>query len=186
MRCPACGFDNLLGLRYLRQLRGRPGRARHARSRRRPSAAASSASISTSSGSPTPEIDRGRGRRRRGDPRGCTPKGIDCVLVVDGGRARRHLHRPRRGPEGRRPRARRPARSRDLMTHDPVSSATTTRRGRDQQDGRRRLPPHPDRRGRPADRRRLGAGRLPPPRRDARLTREPCRDHAASSSSPTT
>ena len=29
-------------------------------------------------------------------------KGIDCVLVVDGRPARRDLHRPRRGPEGRR------------------------------------------------------------------------------------
>src|SRR4029453_8121224 len=34
-----------------------------------------------------------------------------------------------------------------------------------------RVPAHPDRRGWPSDRRRHGARRLPPPRRDARLTR---------------
>ena len=45
--------------------------------------------------------------------------------------------------------------------------------GRDQQDGGRWVPPHPDRRGRPPDRRRLGPRCLPPPRPVAAMRRTP-------------
>ena len=51
--------------------------------------------------------------------------------------------------------------------HDPRPGRPPPRRpdrGRDPQDGRRRVPPHPDRRGRPPDRRRHRPRRLPPPR----------------------
>ena len=57
--------------------------------------------------------------------------------------------------------------SRDRRRHDPGPRrrcATTTDRGGHPQDGGRRVPPHPDRPGRPADRRRDRARRLPPPR----------------------
>ena len=50
-----------------------------------------------------------------------------------------------------------------LRHDDPIAH-------RHPQDGRRRVPPHPDHRGRPPDRRGHRPRRLPPPRGDARLT----------------
>ena len=60
-----------------------------------------------------------------------------------------------------------------IRIHDPGSGRPPPRRpdrDRDPQDGRRGVPPHPDHPGRPADRGRHCARRLPPPRGDDRLT----------------
>ena len=60
---------------------------------------------------------------------------------------------------------------RDFMTPDPVVLRhDDPHRRRDPQDGRWRLPPYPDRRGRAPHRCRHGARHLPPPRPDHRLT----------------
>ena len=47
-------------------------------------------------------------------------EGVDCLLVTEHGDARRHLHRPRRDPEGRRPAGATDRTVGELMTHDPV------------------------------------------------------------------
>ena len=81
MRCPTCGFENLLGLGRLRQLRLGPGRSRRARAGVA-SAAACLASTSTRWGTAPAEIldrapDVDDAIQRMHD------KGIDCVLVAE-------------------------------------------------------------------------------------------------------
>ena len=175
MRCPTCGFENLLGSDVCdncgSDLAGRDVPEPATRS-----TAACSASTSTRWARAPPEIvdpstDVDDAIRRMHD------KGSDCVLVVEDGRlvgifTDRDAVLKVAGTEPpdrtiaalMTPRPRRPPPRRDA-------------RGRDQQDGRRRLPPHPDRRGRPADRRRHGPRRLPASRPIAGLTAP--RDQAA-------
>ena len=82
---------------------------------------------------------------------------------------RRDLHRARRAPQARRQELAGRTVG-DAMTRDPVVSARGRfDRRRDQQDGRRRVPPYPARRPRRPDGHRHGTRRVPPDRRDRRL-----------------
>jgi len=152
MRCPTCGFDNLLGSdicdncgsdlaghdtpQSATTFRGRLLGERLDRLKIAP-----------------PEIvdasaDVDDAIRRMHD------KGIDCVLVVEAGRLvgiftdRDAVLKGRRDERGRQT---------DLGRHDPRSGRPPPRRddrGRPQQDGGRWLSPHPDRRPRATDVRR--------------------------------